>query len=57
MRIIDGIDTDKNGRISYTEFLAAMIDENIYMKPKYLKIAFDMLDKDKSGTIEFEEIK
>jgi hypothetical protein len=31
--------------------LAAMMDEKIYLKPKYLKLAFDLIDKDKSGTI------
>jgi len=50
-KIIEGIDTDKNGTIGYTEFLAAMMDEKTYLKPKYLKLAFDMIDKDKSGTI------
>lgn len=34
-----------------------MIDEKIYLQPKYLRIAFDLLDKDQSGTIEFEELK
>ena len=29
-----------------------MMEEKVYLKPKYLKLAFDMIDKDKSGTIE-----
>lgn len=26
-------------------------------KPQYLKLAFDLIDKDGNGTIEFEELK
>lgn len=54
--LLKGADTDGSGSIDYTEFLAATIDAQIFMRDDYLKTAFDMFDKDRSGKIDKNEI-
>ena len=54
--LLKGADTDRSGFIDYTEFLAATIDAQIYMRDDYLRTAFDMFDKDKSGKIDKNEV-
>ena len=54
--LLKGADTDKSGVIDYTEFLAATMDAQIYMRDDYLRTAFDMFDKDKSGKIDKNEV-
>lgn len=49
-------DTDRSGQIDYTEFIAATLDSQIYLKDEYLKAAFDMFDKDGSGQIDNNEV-
>ena len=49
-------DTDNSGEIDYTEFIAATIDTNIYLRDDYLQSAFQMFDKDGSGKIDNEEV-
>lgn len=49
-------DLDNSGEISYTEFLAATLSEEIYMREDYFDAAFKMLDKDNSGKIDFNEM-
>ena len=49
-------DTDNSGTIDYTEFIAATLDSQVYMKDQYLKAAFDMFDKDGSGAIDNKEV-
>ena len=49
-------DTDGSGEIDYTEFIAATIDANVVMREDYLRTAFDMFDKDKSGKIDNDEV-
>ena len=49
-------DTDKSGSVDYTEFIAATLDSQIYMKEEYLKAAFNMFDKDGSGKIDNDEV-
>ena len=46
-----------NGKIGYTEFLASVIDEKIYLDEQKLYEAFVHLDKDNCGKINIEEIK
>ena len=53
---MQGADTDGSGEINYTEFLAATIDANVFLREDYLRTAFDMFDKDKSGKIDNEEV-
>jgi len=50
------LDTDKSGSINYTEFIAATIDQKIYLKNERLFEAFKSFDKDNSGKISVKEI-
>ena len=54
--IFNIIDTDKNGKIEYEEFLRAAIDKKILIEENNLKLSFDFFDKDKNGVITLEEI-
>ncbi|MCQ2817857.1 MAG: protein kinase [archaeon] len=55
--LFKSIDTDKSGKIDYTEFIAACLDKNVYLKKERLLEAFKMLDKDNSGKISKDEIR
>lgn len=55
--VFKSIDTDGSGVINYTEFLAATMDQKLYMKEERLYEAFKVFDKDNSGKISAEEIK
>ena len=50
------IDVDKNGKIDYTEFLAATIQKYNYLRNERLFETFCMFDKDNSGQITKDEI-
>ena len=50
------IDADKNGRIDYTEFLAATLERHTYLKKERLYEAFTILDKDNNGHISKKEL-
>jgi len=54
--MLKGADTDGSGSIDYTEFIAATLDAQTYMRNDYLKTAFDMFDADKSGKIDKNEL-
>lgn len=54
--LLEGADTDKSGSIDYTEFLAATMDAQTFLRDDYLKTAFDMFDKDNSGKIDKNEV-
>lgn len=54
--MLHAADTDGSGEIDYTEFIAATIDANIFMREDYLRTAFNMFDKDRSGKIDSEEV-
>jgi calcium-dependent protein kinase len=51
------LDTNNNGYIDYTEFLAGCMKSKIYLKEDYLKMTFAYFDKDKSGFITREELR
>ena len=38
------LDTNKNGFIDYSEFLACCLKSKIYLKDEYLRSAFDFFD-------------
>ena len=40
LELMKSADTDGSGEINYTEFLAATMDANIYLREDYLKTAF-----------------
>lgn len=54
--LLKAADTDNSGQIDYTEFIAATLDAQTYMRNDYLRTAFDIFDKDGSGKIDAEEI-
>jgi len=54
--IMKNLDTDKSGEIDYTEFIAATMEANLYLKEERLAAAFRMFDKDGDGKITAEEL-
>ena len=56
LQMLQSADTDGSGEINYTEFLAATIDQTIFMREDYLRTAFRLFDKDNSGKIDNEEV-
>ena len=42
---MDKLDTNNNGYIDYTEFLAGCMKSKIYLKEDYLRAAFSYFDK------------
>ena len=57
IQMMVGADTDASGTINYTEFLAATLEKNTYMKEENMRNAFRMFDTDGSGKISVEEMK
>jgi calcium-dependent protein kinase len=55
--IFNNIDTNHNGFIEYEEFIRAAVDQNYFLSTNYLKFAFDYFDRDKNGSISFDEIE
>ncbi len=51
------MDSNRNGFIDYTEFIAACLQTQNYLKENHLKEAFSYFDKDDSGTISRDELK
>ncbi|KAH8740112.1 calcium-dependent protein kinase [Cryptosporidium ryanae] len=50
------LDTDGNGRIDYTEFIAASIDHKLYEQESLCKAAFKVFDLDMDGKISPQEL-
>lgn len=55
--VFDKINTNKDGYIEYTEFLAASLNNFLTNDRKNLEMAFHFLDKDNNGYITSEEFK
>ena len=51
------IDSNNNGVIDYTEFIAACMYSQDYTHEKQIKQAFQYFDKDNSGTITADELR
>ena len=51
------MDSNGNGYIDYTEFVAGCLQSYNYLKESHLKTAFSYFDKDGSGTISLDELK
>jgi calcium-dependent protein kinase len=56
IELLKGADTDGSGTIDYTEFIAATMDAQTYLRDDYLRTAFDLFDVDKSGKIDKKEL-
>jgi len=54
--IFENINIDKNGKINYTEFLAASLQKKIYLKKERLYEVFCLLDIDKKGSINKDKL-
>lgn len=57
MEVLRAADTDNSGEINYTEFLAATMSAQTFLREEYLKTAFQMFDTDNSGTIDRSELR
>lgn len=55
--IFDAVDHDNTGKISYTEFVAAMLEGTGFVQEDELADAFDRLDSDDSGQITKENLR
>lgn len=56
-KLLEDIDTDKDGRIDYGEFISAAFDSSKVINDENLKIAFKLLDSDENGYIDANELK
>lgn len=54
---MDFIDTDRNGKINYTEFISSCLENSIVFKEENLLSVFRMLDKDNDRTISSNELR
>ena len=52
----NSVDIDHNNKIDYTEFLAANLDEKVFLKEDKLKEAFRTFDINDTGAIKKEDI-
>eukprot|EP01068_Selenidium_serpulae_P013690 Selendium_serpulae@DN5992_c0_g1_i2.p1 len=55
--IIANVDSDGSGSIDYTEFIAATMDQKLYMKMDTCRAAFRVFDLDGSGKISPDELR
>mmetsp|Transcript_92096 Transcript_92096/g.296277 ORF Transcript_92096/g.296277 Transcript_92096/m.296277 type:complete len:674 (-) Transcript_92096:193-2214(-) len=56
-QIVDSLDTEGNGTINYTAFLAATTERRYNVLDDVLKAAFDVFDKNGDGKISEEELR
>ena len=54
---MDSVDTDKNGEINYSEFIAATMDNKLIKNSFSIERAFRFFDKDQNGRIEKDELQ
>jgi calcium-dependent protein kinase len=57
VKIFAEIDSDNNGFVDFSEFLKASLDGKALNNKQNLKRAFDLFDKDQSGSISAAELK
>ncbi|KMZ67218.1 Calcium-dependent protein kinase [Zostera marina] len=55
--LMDAADTNSNGTIEYSEFIAATLHMNKVLKEENLKSAFSFFDKDETGYITINQLK
>ena len=51
-KLVNSIDTDRNGKINYNEFIAICIDEAIIHNDDYLRFVFNAFDLNHDGMIQ-----
>jgi calcium-dependent protein kinase len=51
------VDIDGSGEIDYSEFVVATMDKRKYLSNEKLETAFNLFDKDNSGSISANEIR
>mmetsp|Transcript_15206 Transcript_15206/g.17616 ORF Transcript_15206/g.17616 Transcript_15206/m.17616 type:complete len:291 (+) Transcript_15206:242-1114(+) len=56
-KVFEDLDLDKNGAISYTEFIAATMNDTVAKNSNRLKQAFKFFDSDNDGIIGIEDFK
>ena len=56
-RIFELVDADHSQEIDFSEFVTATANRELLLKSDKLRQAFDYFDKDKSGSIDLDEIK
>ena len=57
MRVLfAGFDKDADGKVSYEEFVAAIVGQLDARRKAYVEKAFELIDKDKNGRIDDEDI-
>lgn len=56
-RIMSIADADGSGEIDYSEFVVATMDKKKLLSNEKLETAFNLFDKDNSGSISADEIK
>ncbi len=57
LELMKAADTDGSGTINYTEFLAATMDAQVFLREENLRQAFLMFDRDNSGKIDATEVR
>lgn len=55
-RIIQQVDSDKNGFIDFTEYIRASLDNSIIFSQENLFSAFSLLDQDKNGKVTVQDL-
>lgn len=55
--IMKSMDLDKNGKINYNEFIAAMLGDEFCQQKDYLDYIFNYFDADKNGKISHSELQ
>ena len=56
-KIMNSVDVDHSGYIDYSEFIVAVMNKRKLLSEENLKKAFDVFDKDGSGSISTNEVK
>ena len=56
-RIFKLVDVDQSGEIDFSEFVTASVNKNELLKDEKLRAAFNVYDKDNSGSIQTDEIR